>query len=296
MTEEEKTEEQGATGAGRLLREERERKGLTHEDVAERTRLRPNIIRAIEGEEWASLPSPAFLRGFLRNYAKVLSMDETRVLEAYGRKISVGGQLLRSPGEPLGRRRKGPFFLLCVVCAVAVFVLWKTYGPRETELSVHQEVSPPVIAEAEKGPERVPDAVAAPEKRVEVAGVEVAGVPPFSAPETQEQPEPPAPKPAAAAPAAAPEPEPQGPHTLKGKVNLRTWVKIYVDDLNPREYMFQPGQQPEWTASRGFYLIIGNAGGIDLEWNGRVVPALGNPGQVVRLSLPEEFRRRLEGN
>jgi len=103
----------------------------------------------------------------------------------------------------------------------------------------------------------------------------------------------PAPEPT---PVAVKENDPSpGQHTLKGKVNARTWVKIYVDDLNPREYMFQPGQQPEWTGSKGFYLIIGNAGGIDLEWNGRGVKT-GSSGQVVRIRLPEHFRHRVEGN
>lgn len=288
MKEEEKTENQKIQGAGRLLREERERRGLTLQDISDRTRLRPNIIQTIENEAWDSLPSPAFVRGFLKNYAKVLSMDENSVLEAYGRKVSVGANLLKIPAEPLLSRRKGPFFLICIVGAVAVFALWKTYGPQGTSSTLHQE-TPPVVSEVEKTrPEGAPGQVAGQEKTEEHA---VASAPAASAkPELQE-------KPATEGSAASVETAAkEGPHRLKGKVNSRTWVKIYVDDLNPREYMLQPGQQPEWTASRGFYLIIGNAGGIDLEWDGRVVPALGNPGQVVRLRLPEEFRHRVEGN
>lgn len=288
MTEEEKTEEQNVGGAGRLLRQERERRGLTLEDISERTRLRPNLIKAVEDEAWDSLPSPAFVRGFLKNYAKVLSMDDTRVLEAYGRKISVAGGELRVPGEPLRSRRKWPFFLLCLVAAVAVFALWKTYGPLEPASTLQKETKPPVVAEAEKSPLVVPVTETVQEKGEENAA---ASAPASRETEAQQE------TPAAETSAAPVEPEPkQGPHMLKGKVNSRTWVKIYVDDLNPREYMFQPGQQPEWTASRGFYMIVGNAGGIDLEWNGRVVPSLGNAGQVVRLSLPEEFRHRVEGN
>jgi hypothetical protein len=282
MKEEEKTETRTVDGPGRLLREEREKKGLTLEDVAERTRLRPKIIKDIEDEDWDGLPSTAFVRGFLKTYAKVLSIDENRVLEIYGRKPAAGGGSLRTPGETLRRRRKGPFFLLCLLGAVAVFALWKNYGPPDT-LSTLEGSQVPMVADPERSvPVGVSGAAAVQEKMEENAGErgeehhEVVAV---------------------EIPAADVEiPENEGPHRLKGKVHSRTWVKIYVDDLTPREYMFQPGQQPEWTANRGFYLIIGNANGIDLEWNGREVPALGNAGQVVRLSLPEEFRHRLEGN
>lgn len=292
MKEEEKKENQEVQGPGRILKGEREKRGLTYQDMSETTRLRPSIIKAIENEAWDTLPSPAFARGFMKTYAKALSMDATMILEAYGRKPDLDGELVRAP-KPLRRRRKGPFFLLCIFAAVAVFALWKTYAPPERALTV-THAKPPVVAEPEKDVAVVPPEPASVQESTE----EQAAIPsPVSSSSETVQSvaeERPAVEPVAAAPA---ETTPTvGPQMLKGKVNARTWVKIYVDDLNPREYMFQPGQQPEWTASKGFYLIIGNAGGIDLEWNGRGVKTLGNAGQVVRLSLPENFHHRVEGN
>ena len=38
--------------------------------------------------------------------------------------------------------------------------------------------------------------------------------------------------------------------------------------------------------------LIGNAGGISFEFNGVQVENIGNPGQVVRLSLPEGYKRK----
>jgi cytoskeletal protein RodZ len=287
MNEDEKTGIQ-VQGPGRLLREERERKGLTHQDVAERTRLRVNIVQALEDEAWDKLPpSPAFVRGFLKNYAKVLSIDENRVLESYGRRIPVEANLLRIPGEPLRKPRKWPFFFFCMVGAVVVFAFWKIYEPRDTVPTLYQESKAPVVAAAEKT-RPAPGPATDQEGTDQPAGVSApAGL------EKHEQQDGPAAEGASASVETVTE---GGPHRLKGKVNSRTWVKIYVDDLNPREYIFQPGQQPEWTASQGFYLIIGNATGLDLEWNGRVVPALGSAGQVVRLRLPDQFRHRVEGN
>lgn len=71
------------TGAGRpgaQLGNERIRQGLSVEDVAQRLRLRPHQVEAIERDDYSRLPGGTFLRGFLRNYAKLLNVDPERVL------------------------------------------------------------------------------------------------------------------------------------------------------------------------------------------------------------------------
>ncbi|MFO8089389.1 MAG: DUF4115 domain-containing protein [Desulfatiglandaceae bacterium] len=77
------------------------------------------------------------------------------------------------------------------------------------------------------------------------------------------------------------------PLTLKAYVRERTWMRISIDGEEPREYIFSPGNEPEWEARGKFDLLIGNAGGLVLELNGKRVGALGASGQVVKLRLPE---------
>ncbi len=300
--EEEKKESPEVQGPGKLLKQERERKGLTYEDVSQATRLRPNIIEAIEREAWDSLPSPAFVRGFLRAYAKVLSLNEDEILNAYGRGVSVDADLFNVPKEHFRPKSSGSSFLLWMLAAViALFVLWKMYAPVDTARTVQREVTPPARQETEKA---APAGVTVPAvSQEDTATNGGAGTIPGTAPaggtevaasgapaKVQDKP---AAEPEALAPETASK---RGPQVLKAKVSARTWVKIYIDDLQPREYMFQPGQQPEWSGSKGFYLIIGNAGGIALELNGETVPGPGSSGQVVRLSLPKGFRHKVEGN
>jgi cytoskeleton protein RodZ len=76
------------------------------------------------------------------------------------------------------------------------------------------------------------------------------------------------------------------PLTLKAEVRERTWVRISVDGEEPREYIFAPGKEPEWQAHKKFDLLIGNAGGLNLELNGEKIGPLGASGQVVRVKLP----------
>ena len=77
---------------------------------------------------------------------------------------------------------------------------------------------------------------------------------------------------------------------LSGIVQARTWVKITIDQQEPKEYIFQPGSRPQWKAKNGFTILIGNAAGIDLEFNGKKLENLGNTGQVISLNLPDGYR------
>ena len=61
---------------------------------------------------------------------------------------------------------------------------------------------------------------------------------------------------------------------------------IFVDDQGRKEYMFRPGSHLQWKATKGFEILIGNAGGIDLEFSGTEIKNLGGHGKVVRLKPP----------
>jgi cytoskeleton protein RodZ len=68
------------SGCGARLAWERERAGVTVNDVAARLRLHPKQVRAIENEDLAALPEPAYVRGFVRSYARMLGIDAAPLL------------------------------------------------------------------------------------------------------------------------------------------------------------------------------------------------------------------------
>ena len=76
------------TSFGARLNWERERLGLTVTDVAARLRLHPNQVRAIEQESLAKLPEAAYVRGFVRSYARVLNLDPAPLLADLGLKLT----------------------------------------------------------------------------------------------------------------------------------------------------------------------------------------------------------------
>ncbi len=71
-----------AFSVGAALREARERAGLSVEDVANRLKFAPRQITALERDDFANLPETAFVRGFVRSYARMLQLDEVRLLAA----------------------------------------------------------------------------------------------------------------------------------------------------------------------------------------------------------------------
>ncbi len=72
--------DQAATFPGELLRAAREKSGLSIGDVATRLRMAVRQVEALEKADYTSLPSGTFLRGFVRNYAKVVHADPARAI------------------------------------------------------------------------------------------------------------------------------------------------------------------------------------------------------------------------
>ena len=101
---------------GHILREARENKGLTLEDVQAKTRINVRYLAALESGHFEALPTPVHVRGFLRNYARYLGLDPQPLLDRYftvqGEDIQTIGRAEEeiSPDNPLVERRDQPFF------------------------------------------------------------------------------------------------------------------------------------------------------------------------------------------
>ena len=98
------------TAIGATLREARRRYGLEVREVEERTKIRARYIRALENEDWETLPAPAYVRGFLRTYGQMLGLDGEMLADEYRRRYGDGPAAAAAGGaEPLlsERRRIG---------------------------------------------------------------------------------------------------------------------------------------------------------------------------------------------
>ncbi len=70
-------------GATLQLRACRQRRGLSLEEIADRTKISIRFLRAIEAEEFEQLPGGIFATSYLRQYAAAVGADEVLLLESY---------------------------------------------------------------------------------------------------------------------------------------------------------------------------------------------------------------------
>ena len=68
---------------GEILRARREKKGITLDQAAADTRIREKFLTALEDGDVQSLPGAVYTRGFLRNYAAYLDLDEEELVVLY---------------------------------------------------------------------------------------------------------------------------------------------------------------------------------------------------------------------
>ncbi len=68
---------------GQLLREAREKKGLTIAEIAHVTKINPKTLEALEKGDVDQLPQRAFIRGFVQTYAKYLGLDVNETLKSF---------------------------------------------------------------------------------------------------------------------------------------------------------------------------------------------------------------------
>ncbi len=77
------TEEMEYESLGSYFYGQREKKHLKIEDIEDDTKIPARILKAMEADDFASLPAEAFARGFYVLYAKSLGLDVDRILERY---------------------------------------------------------------------------------------------------------------------------------------------------------------------------------------------------------------------
>jgi cytoskeleton protein RodZ len=70
-------------GPGARLRGAREAAGLSREEVARSLNLEKGVVEALESDDVERLPEPAYVKGYLRAYARLLDLDANGLLQAY---------------------------------------------------------------------------------------------------------------------------------------------------------------------------------------------------------------------
>lgn len=73
---------------GQVLKEEREKKFYTLEEVEKSTKIRKELLEALEKGDYKKLPPPTFVQGFIKSYGKFLHLDSEKLLAIFRREFS----------------------------------------------------------------------------------------------------------------------------------------------------------------------------------------------------------------
>ncbi len=305
-------------GIGARLAQEREAKGWSQDYVSERLKFSLRQLRALEDEEWEKLPQGVPLRGFVRNYARLLGIDITPQLHALpGNTDPVSLSQASTLTTPLADARKSTrewpagartrrrpatwlvgVLMLLVAIALIVLALYRQgklpgFAPAEEE----SQTSPvnPALAPPALSPPSVPDP--APTPMTSEPTAPTAPLLPAQAPVSPPA-EPQGASPDAEAPGngaadeasqeAATETEASPANAGIALVLTQdSWFEVRRANGSVvisrvlkvgEDYQLEPGDAP-------YSVVIGNIQGVMLTWRGEPVDLSGYRGNVARLTL-----------
>ena len=249
---------------GSLIVKAREGAALSIEELAEATSIRPALLRDIESNDFSRCGGQTYARGHIRNIAKRLDADETEFLRMYEEEqaiekrtmqdLLVENNIMRKPST----KRK---------------VSWKSLL---------------VISVASLGIAGVAQIVVSNISTVGTATVDIA----TAADVTTTQPTVSAAPSASASESATPAPSEQssfstgtGVKVVINAARAKSW--IFVSDAAGRTLFsgqMSMGASHVFTSDNRLDFKVGNAGGVDLEVNGKKLSAIGPNGAVVSVS------------
>lgn len=181
----------GAPGA--RLSEARQVQNLTTVDIARRLKLSVWQIEALESGQYHRLPGPIFVRGFIRNYARLLKLDPEELLQAAADSLPQSAPRSETPPSrdipfPTATTRRWPRYAIAAAVVVGLLAFYEFFWDEPETVAT----PPPVVAArapapAQSSPKRTGDAqagqpavAAQPSPRVsrEPPAEVLAGVPP----------------------------------------------------------------------------------------------------------------------
>lgn len=277
---------------GKILREARISQGLNVADVASSIKFAPRQVEALEADDFVHLPELAFVRGFVRSYARLLHIDEIPLLDslprAHQQLTSVQDDLPGVPFSTSQSTRRINMTWLFAAMGIAVFLgfaIWLSQDKPAAKKAAenYAAVAPVPIAQP------VVSEVAA-ASAVEIASPVLAGptvaTPAIVSPVVAVLPR------AASAVSAATAP-PVKQWAKQGPIHLVFEVEAWVDikDGTGKTLLKQvnPTGTERWLKGQPpFSLVIGNASGVRLYYEGEEVDLKEfADSEVARLTLVE---------
>ena len=297
-----------AMGAfGDRLRREREMRGITLNEITESTKISRRHLEALEGEHFEQLPGGVFNKGFVRAYARFLGIDEDQAVADYSAASNEQPEpedkfpleIHEEPKRELNpRRSRVPLvFALAVLVGVLVgYGFWMKSRPRNSAAVATQSTPAPVAVSEPKAQTPAPQPETSSSAEPAKTATESAPSKPAAKPVPQEvaretesvQPSSGHTSTAAGDVSDDPPPSPvvkENSFFVQVKAKEDSWVSIVADGKSVMQRVLAADKQKKIKAGKSVILRTGNAGGIEVSFNGRPLGALGNENEPRTLTF-----------
>lgn len=276
-------------GVGARLRAARAARELSVNDVAQALKLGPRQVEALERGDWQGLPGQTFIRGFIRNYARLLQIDAAPLMEQLDDTLERPADSLKVPEvRPATMPTGGSLFArrdhrLVIAALAAVALAALAYLLLPGDLSALRERAQGLMESLSRREAVKDTAAAAPAPTGEKAAEPV--FPPGATPQEVMKPQARAPLEMAPAQLAAPAAAANQP--LRFVVARESEIEVRDrDDKIVFSQRSAAGSDHAVGGQGPFAIKIGNARGVTLYWRGQVVDlAPHTKGEVARLVL-----------
>ena len=295
---------------GEYLKREREMRGVSLEDISHTTKIRVGLLAAIEKNDFDALPATPFVKGFIQAYCKYLGLDEHDALlryEAYIRSISENEALAIKQKSGTRNKQtstsvaetftlKSPLLVIAIVAIALLIIAGGIYtiskskkhlsslpdssvlpqvGSSSSTKTLDTQVEPALESESatkRKGPSlpvksesqsNLNRDVSVPKIPAKKENKETKGILSGNIAD-------------------------KGPLILIIEATKPTWIKAEIDERKPFEISLKQGEKIKWNAKEKFSVLIGNAGGVNVIFNGNPLGRLGDEGKLVKLVLPKD--------
>ncbi len=165
---------------GQVLKEERERKFYTLDEIEKATKIRREMLEALEQGQYSKLPPVTFVQGFIKNYGKFLKLDPEKLLAIFRREFAEGKhppRILESFADPYDKKRLKltPARVLgsVVVGLVIIFFIYLWFEYRFLTGGPFLEVDSPVNQFSTNLPEVSVSGKTDPEAKVSINNQEI---------------------------------------------------------------------------------------------------------------------------
>ena len=300
--------ETGLPSFGEKLKQEREKRKITLEQISASTKIGTRMLQALEEDKFSQLPGGIFNKGFVRAYSRCVGLDEDQTVAEYLQASGDAPPVRTEPGgfEAAGHEDRareneqnvrrleaisdaparqlpwGLFAVFLLVVALALS-LWSHRQRERTRQSVRPTpttATAPLPGVAGGVSSGVASRVASEDSGTAspTSGSPAKGSPAKASPTGESAPSV-APKTpqdlTAAAPAAAP-----GEFTVVIHAREESWVSITADGNTVPSELLAAGDERTVRGRKEIIVKTGNSGGIDFRFNGKKLDTGGTSGEV----------------